>query len=189
MSGGTVGSRVYRALRKIAIAVLGRSPRAMAVARALVPRRGARRVGRRGGSSGVRLNIRAGRYVDDSARQELPIVVIVATGDRAADAERLAASVERAQVLTGSFRPLFVIDHGWFTPFRTRGYAVEHVMSESAFAAVRPHDLYSDYVFRRVASVTRSYGARSVVPVADDGVLDPESLRLIGAVAPSGARD
>lgn len=188
MSGRPVGSGAYRAVRGLAVRVLGRWPPAMAAARALLPRGRGRRLSQRVGSGGVRLNIRAGRFMDDEARRQLPIVVIVATGRGSANAERLAATVERAQVLAGSFRPLFVIDHGMFAPFRMRGFAVEHVMSESAFAAVRPHDSYAEYVYGRVASITRSYGARSVVPVDAGGLSDPESLRLIGAVGPSGPR-
>lgn len=179
-------STAYGTLRRTVVRVLRRLLRAVGVARALVADELAELEGRRNGS---RLDIRAGRYVDDRARRDLPIVVIVATGSESVDCDGLAAAVEQAQVLTGSFRPLFVVDHGAFAPFRARGFAVEHVMSESSFTAVRPHDTYADYLYRRVASITRSYGAQSVVPLNAGDQLDPRSLCLIGAVPPSRPRD
>lgn len=130
------------------------------------------------------VDIRPGRMVTGETQgRRLPVVVVVAVGLGPGDAERLAAAIERAQLTTGTFRPLAVIDTGDLGAFRARGYAVEAVMSESVFARVNPHEAWSEYLFERVTVIASGYGARSVVPV-DPASLDrlPDHvLRLVGA--------
>lgn len=129
------------------------------------------------------LGFRAGRYFGDRGGRSLPIVVVVSTGLQDADAERLARTVEYAQVVTGSFRPLFVIDRGEFGPFRARGYIVERVMRPDELAAVNPADSYPEYLFDRVTAIAREYGAKSVVPLPAGALAETDAvlLRLIGA--------
>jgi hypothetical protein len=126
------------------------------------------------------LDIHPGRFFAQDKGRQLPVVVVVATGMDVGDAERLAAAVERAQFLTGSFRPLFVVDSAEFAPFRTRGYAVERVMPVAAYAEVSPHDSYAEYLYGRVSSVARGYRAASVVPMPAQLIEDDLMLRLIG---------
>lgn len=132
------------------------------------------------------LDIRPGRmFIGEKQGRRLPVVVVAALGLELGDAERLAERLERAQLTTGTFRPLVVIDTGELAPFRRRGYAVEAVMSRSSYERVNPHDAYTEYVYERVSELSAEYGARAVVPV-NHATLEhmPDSvLRLIGAVA------
>lgn len=133
----------------------------------------------------IPLDIRPGRmFYGDVQGRSLPIVVVVCLGMRQGDAEELAAAVERAQLTTGSFRPLFVVDGGELAPFRTRGYAVEALMDRETYARLNPHDAHTEYVFERVAAVCAAYRARAVVPLSPAGLAaTPDHvLRLIGAV-------
>lgn len=129
-------------------------------------------------------DIRPGRFFPDGQGRKLPIVVLVATGLQAGDAERLVHEVEIAQMTTGTFRPLFVVDTSELRPFRDRGYAVEHVMTQEGYAAVNPHDSYVEYLFSRTTAICRAYGAHAVVPLppGDPTALSRPVLRLIGAL-------
>lgn len=138
-------------------------------------------------SSGRRatLDIRPGRMFHGATQgRRLPIVVVVCLGTGPGDAELLAAAVERVQLTTGSFRPLFVVDGAELSPFRTRGYAVEAVMDRDAYARVNPQDAHSEYVFERVSAICAAYGARGVVPITPAALTaTPEHvLRLLGAI-------
>jgi hypothetical protein len=137
------------------------------------------------------LRIRPGRYFPTGAARRLPIVVVVATGLRDGEAEELAREFEYAQMMTGSFRPLFVIDSGDFAPFRRRGYVVERVMNAQELASLNPRDAYGEYLFSRISTISRGYRAVSVVPYASGSldVLRGPLLRLIGAVPPKMSRE
>lgn len=128
------------------------------------------------------LDIRPGRFFEPGRGRTLPVVVFVATGLSAGDAEVLAREVEAAQFTTGSFRPLFVVDGSEMRPFRSRELAVEHVVPREQFEATNPYDSWNEYLFDRVASIARSYRATSVVPLPPGGVasVPPEVLRLAG---------
>lgn len=133
----------------------------------------------------VPLDIRPGRYFLHGKGRRLPIVVVVSTGADQNHAERLCSAIEHAQFTTGSFRPLFIVDVNNFEPFRKRGYAVERLMSADEYRQVNPHDSYSEYLFSRVATIARRYGASAVVPLpAELPLPDPPLLRLIGALVP-----
>jgi hypothetical protein len=137
------------------------------------------------------LRIRPGRYFPPGVGRRLPIVVVVATGLRDGEAEELAREFEYAQMMTGSFRPLFVIDSGDFGPFRRRGYVVERVMSEKELAKTNPEDAYGEYLFSRLSTITSAYRAVSVVPFASGSldILKGPLLRLIGTVPPKMSRE
>lgn len=137
-------------------------------------------------TAGGPLGIRPGRTLTGRAARTLPVVVIVATQLGPGDADRIARRVEHAQMMTGSFRPLFVIDNADFAPFRSRGFVVERVMRAEELASFNPDDSHAEYVFSRVRAIARDYGASSVVPLTPDALDSlPQSLtRLIGAVEP-----
>jgi hypothetical protein len=128
------------------------------------------------------MDIRPGRFFEPGRGRTLPVVVFVATGLAAGDAEVLAREVEAAQFTTGSFRPLFVVDGAEMRPFRSRELAVEHVMPRGQFEVTNPYDSWNEYLFDRVASIARSYRATSVVPLPPGRAvaLPPELLRLAG---------
>lgn len=111
------------------------------------------------------LKIRAGRYFTDKKARRLPIVILVATGLREEDAEALAREIERAQLMTASFRPVFVIDSADFTPFRRRGYVVERVMPADEFRSIAPTHAYLEYLTTRLETVLREYRAISIIPI------------------------
>lgn len=130
------------------------------------------------------MRIRAGRHLTSSRARRLAIVVIVASGLGDGAAEDLAQDVERTQLSTRSFRPLFVIDSADFAPFRRRGYVVERVMPAEELAAVNPGDDYDEYLYSRVSAVARIYRAAAVVPIPAGGLDDWRGplVRLIGAI-------
>jgi hypothetical protein len=133
------------------------------------------------------MGFRPGRYFADDGARRLPVVVIVATGMGEGDAETLAREFEHAQMMTGSFRPLFVIDNADFTPFRSRGFVVERVMRADELRVANPHDSHGEYLFSRLRSITRDYGAVSVVPIPPGAAdsLKGTMARLVGALAPA----
>lgn len=139
--------------------------------------------------AGYQMSLRPGRYFADAEARTLPIVVIVATGLRPGDTELLAQEFERAQLLAGSFRPLFVIDTAEFGPIRSRGYVVERVMRPDELAAVNPRDSYGEYLFTRLSSIVHDYGAASVVPLppGNPAALSGPLSRLVGAIDPPRA--
>lgn len=174
-------SAYYRA-RTAAVRALRRIPGIRAAARAVM----ADELGGMRSRAAVRemaapLDIRPGRFFAEQKGRTLPVVVFVATSIAAGDGEKLAAAVEQAQYLTGSFRPLFVIDAGQFGPFRARGFAVEYVMAREAYLRVNPADSYPEYLLARVSSIARAYRAASVVPLRPDALPDSVQLRLVGA--------
>lgn len=130
------------------------------------------------------MRIRAGRHFTDSRARRLPIVVIVALGLADGAAEDLAQGVERTQLSTRSFRPLFVIDSTEFAPFRRRGYVVERVMPADELAAVNPGDDYDEYLYSRVSTIARMYRVASVVPVLPGSLDDLRGslIRLVGTI-------
>jgi len=131
------------------------------------------------------LDIRPGRmFWGDLQGRRLPIVVVVAVGLEPGNGETLALEIEQAQLATGTFRPLVVVDGGELAPFRRRGFAVEAVMSEDAYAQVNPQDAWSEYLFERVNAIVRAYGATSVVPWTATGWQGTPRhvLRLLGAL-------
>jgi hypothetical protein len=169
----------YRALRARAASTLRRSSLALRVAHMVAG--STKKSGQR-----TAMSFRPGRYFAGESARRLPVVVIVATGLGEEDTEGLAREIERAQMLAGSFRPLFVVDTAQFSPFRSRGYAVERVMTAGELAAANPLDSYGDYLFDRVRSIARDYSASSVVPIPAEsaGAMHGLTARLVGAVAP-----
>jgi hypothetical protein len=130
------------------------------------------------------MGIRPGRHLTAAEARELPIIIIVAEGLGDGGAEKLAGEIEKIQLSTRSFRPLFVIDNADFAPFRQRGYVVERVMPAAELDAVNPGDDHGEYVRSRVAAISRSYRAASVVPIpatGPDDVRDP-LMRLAEAI-------
>lgn len=182
------GGRLRRAGRRVlavpqvrrrAIALADRMPALRSVGNAVL--------GPTGKSTKRRtLDIRPGRmFTGEKQGRRLPIVIIVALELQPGDAVRLAERVERAQLTTGTFRPLVVVDTGELGPFRTRGYAVETLMPRTSYERVNPHDAHTEYVYERVRQLSVDYGARAVIPMdrsALDQMPDPV-LRLIGAIA------
>ena len=131
------------------------------------------------------LDIRPGRmFWGDLQGRQLPILVVVAVGVAPGDGEQLAEEVEQAQLATGTFRPLIVTDSNQLAPFRLRGQAVEAVMAQSVYARINPQDAWSEYLFERVNSIVKAYGAQSVVPWTANGWQDTPRyvLRLLGAL-------
>lgn len=166
----------YRQLRRMLLRALRRSPAAVRVARLLTDDEV---------TDHRPMGIRPGRYFDGVDARALPVVVIVATGLHDGDAERLAHEFERAQMMTGTFRPLFVIDSAELGPFRRRGYAVEHVLRPEELGELCPGDSYSEYLFMRVQSIARRYGASSVVPLPSGApaALSGPMARLVGVTS------
>lgn len=128
------------------------------------------------------VDIQPGRFYEPGRGRTLPIVIFVSTGMAEGDSEELARKVELAQVMTGSFRPLFVVDSSELRPFRTRQHAVEHIMPREEFEALNRHDSWTEYLHERTASIARAYRATSVVPLPRGGVgqVSDEMLRLVG---------
>lgn len=115
--------------------------------------------------------------------RDWPLVVVVALGLETGSTEIVADAVERAQLTSGRFRPIFLVDSGELGPFRQRSYAVETVMTRSTYARVNPQDSYGDYLADRTLSIVTSYGARSVVPVSVAALragFPSDELRLMG---------
>ncbi|WP_129662637.1 hypothetical protein [Phytoactinopolyspora endophytica] len=169
----------YRVARRVAGRLLRRSPVAMRVARRLAG------TGKAGSSAGgTSMGFRPGRYFVQDGARKLPVVVIVATGLGEGEAEGLAREFEYAQMMTGSFRPLFVIDSADFAPFRGRGYVVERVMRAEELSAASPGDSHSEYIFSRLRSIASDYGASSIVPLPEGtaGALRGPTARLVGAL-------
>ncbi|NEE01445.1 hypothetical protein [Phytoactinopolyspora halotolerans] len=172
----------YRAARRLAGRALRRSDLAMRIARRLSGSAAPRTSGQHRSMA-----FRPGRYfVQDGARR-LPVVVVVATGLTDGEAERIAREFEYAQMMTGSFRPLFVIDSADFAPFRSRGYVVERVMRAHELAVASPGDSYGEYLFSRLRSIASDYGAASIVPLPEGSAatLRGSTARLVGALAPA----
>lgn len=168
----------YPPVRRRAAAIAERFPAARSLGNAVL---GAPPAGRKKLRT---MDIRPGLMFTEVQGRRLPIVVVVCTGTAPGDTERLADTVERAQLTTGTFRPLFVVDSGELAPFRRRSYAVEAVMPEAAYRALNPHDAYSEYLYTRVTDIATAYGTRSVVPLTPDvlDALPPHVLRLLGAI-------
>jgi hypothetical protein len=164
------------AVRRIAGIARGRSLRAVRLAGSAAS--AAASIGRQP------MRIRAGRHFIDSRARRLPIIVIVASGLGDGAAEDLAQEVERTQLSTRSFRPLFVVDSADFAPFRRRGYVVERVMPVDELAAVNPGDDYDEYLYSRVSAIARLYHVASVVPVPSGSLdnLRGSLIRLVGTI-------
>lgn len=165
-----------RAMRRVAGIARGRSIRTVRLAGSAAS--AAASIGRQP------MRIRAGRHFTDRRARRLPIVVIVAAGLSDGAAEDLAREVERTQLSTRSFRPLFVIDSADFAPFRRRGYVVERVMPAGELAAVNPGDDYDEYLYSRVSAIARLYQVASVVPVPSGSLdnLRGSLIRLVGTI-------
>jgi hypothetical protein len=131
------------------------------------------------------LDVRPGRmFVGGVQGRALPIVVIVAVDLPAGAGEDLAREVEHAQLGSGTFRPVVVIDSGDLAAFRRRGHVVEAVMPRATFEQVNPQDSWSEYLYERVNAIVAAYGATSVVPWTTEGwARTPRHvLRLMGAL-------
>jgi len=180
-----LGRRVLTvpSVRRVGLAVARRSPGLKGFTqRALGVRAGAWRTG--GATGQARIDIRSGAMHLPGQGSHWPIVVVVCLGLAPGDTQVLAAAVERAQLTSGRFRPLFLVDSGELAAFRSRSYAVETVMPRSMYARVNPHDSYAEYVYERTRSIVAAYGARAVVPVSMEalGSMPTMVLRLIGAL-------
>lgn len=127
-------------------------------------------------------DIHPGRFFELGRGRTLPIVLFVATGMAEGGSDEIARRVELAQAMTGSFRPLFLVDGTELRPFRIRQYAVERIMPREEFEALNPYDSWAEYLYERTASIARSYRATSVVPLPCGGAerVPDEMLRLVG---------
>jgi hypothetical protein len=166
-------------VRRWGKATAARSPQVAQLARRMLGTAG----GRTGPGFVPRIDIRGGHMMLDTQRGRWPIVVVVALGLQPGDTEAVADLVERAQLTSGRFRPLFLVDSGELGPFRARSYAVETVMRPETYARVNPQDSYAAYVYERTESICAAYGVRAVVPLSREAVLagDVATVRLIGA--------
>jgi hypothetical protein len=167
-------------VRRWGKAAAERSPRVKSLGRRVL---GAPDKKRRPSPAKPKIDIRGGHMMLDTQRGRWPIVVVVALGLQPGDTEAVADLVERAQLTSGRFRPLFLVDSGELGPFRARSYAVETVMRPDTYARVNPQDSYAAYVYERTESICAAYGVRAVVPLSREAVLagDVTTVRLIGA--------
>jgi len=169
-------------VRRAGVAVARRSPALKSLGRRALGVRAGTSTKKRAGKP--RIDIRSGNMHLPGQGSRWPIVVVAALGLAPGDTERLAATVERAQLTSGRFRPLFLVDSGELAPFRSRNYAVETVMAQAMYARVNPQDSYAEYVYERTASIVSAYGARSVVPMSMETLdsMPGTVLRLMGAL-------
>lgn len=186
MSAGRRVQRVARralafpAARRVVVAVGRRAPRVKDAAKVLL---GVEAGGSRHLHGKPRVDIRGGHMLLPHQGRRWPIVLVVALGLEPGDTEVVADAIERVQLTTGRFRPLFLVDSGQLGPFRSRSYAVETVMPRAMYARVNPQDSYGDYLADRTLSIVQTYGVRSVVPVSVAALRDgvrPDELRLLG---------
>jgi len=172
----------YPSIRRVAVGVGRRAPGLKELGRSVV--------GTQAGTSSKKrrfkrpaIDIRGGHMLLEHQGQYWPIVVFVALDLEPGDTELVADAVERAQLTSGQFKPLFLVDSGQLGPFRSRSYAVETVMPRAMYARVNPQDSYGDYLAERTSSIVTAYGARSVVPLSIASVragIAPDELRLVG---------
>lgn len=172
----------YPRVRAAAVAVGRRFPAAKQLGRRVL---GIRAGSERFGSGGARIDIRGGLMTLAAQSRTWPIVVFAALDLSPGDTEVVADAVERAQLTSGRFKPLFLVDSGELAPFRVRNYAVETVMAERMYTLVNPQDSYPEYVYERTESIAAAYGVRAVVPLSIEALrAQPTTylLRLVGAL-------
>ncbi|GEK17148.1 hypothetical protein CPE01_08810 [Cellulomonas persica] len=170
----------FPAARRVVVAVGRRAPRVKDAGKVLL---GVEAGGSRHLHGKPRVDIRGGHMLLPHQGRRWPIVLVVALGLEPGDTEVVADAIERVQLTTGRFRPLFLVDSGQLGPFRSRSYAVETVMPRAMYACVNPQDSYGDYLADRTQSIVHAYGVRSVVPVSVAALRDgvrPDELRLLG---------
>jgi hypothetical protein len=129
--------------------------------------------------------LKAGRFVPAKVADELPVSLVVMPGGDAESVSLMIRTIAEQQMLVGGFKPVFLIDHAAFVPFRSAGYVVEHLVPRAEWARRPWSTPWGDYVAVRVAQCRSTYQPDVTVILPPGAVVDRE---LLGALLGPAAR-
>lgn len=103
----------------------------------------------------------AGNVVGGLGLDSLPVVVVNLVGADPDAVPGLVEQVAQEQVLTGGFRPVFLIDGDYFAEIRQYAYPVDHVVPQSDWSEEMGD--WEGYVVDRLRLMRRSYSAVALI--------------------------
>ena len=159
----------YRWLRRNAVGRIRRSETAREVVN---------RVFAGSGSGSRRIPRRfphAGNLLDGLGVDQLPVAVISLIGVPNEKVGEVIDDIARLQILSASFRPVFVMDCPKLDSPRRYGYVAELLIAPSEWAF--PDIRWSSYAAERLSDIVQRYEASIAVTVPPSGMT--ESVRLM----------
>lgn len=128
-------------------------------------------------------DLAAGNLLGGVGTETLPVVLVLLIERPLDDVASVVQEVAELQVLTASFRPLFVIDTQAFAAVRRFGYPVELVISRADWNDARAEwndaaGSWDTYLRQRLASIVKRYRTSGAVR-ATSGTLDPIDRALL----------
>ena len=124
----------------------------------------------------------AGNVIGGLGLDNLPVVVVNLVGADPDAVPGLVEAVAQEQVLTGGFRPVFLIDGDYFAEIRQYDYPVDHVIPKASWPGASED--WERYVVDRLRQMRRSYSAIALVDPIRAG--DTAMLFLSTLDAPQG---
>jgi hypothetical protein len=136
---------------------------------------------------GAPMGLRAGRAFGPGEGDDLPVVLVACLGPDDDALARAVRELATVQLSIGGFRPVLVTDAAGFAAVRRAGYAVEHLIAPSDWAARDGTASWSDYAVARLARLRADYGNASLISMPASGS-DRELLAALLLDASSQAR-
>lgn len=103
----------------------------------------------------------AGNVIAGQGLDNLPVILVNLVGAHGHDVPDLVEEVAQEQLLTGGFRPVFLIDGDYFSIIRQYGYPVEHVIDRNSWS--EEAGSWQEYLAQRLRQMRRVYSASGMV--------------------------
>jgi hypothetical protein len=113
-------------------------------------------------------SVTPGDLLSGHGAQLLPVIAFDLTGMAEPDLHSAVESIAAHQLITGSFKPVFLIDRPEFGPMRTYGYLAELLIAPDEWRG--DPSSRSAYVRRRLDSILQAYACAELVRVSGDGL-------------------
>lgn len=124
-----------------------------------------------------------GRLVAGHGTDRLPVIAFDLTGMSEDQIRCAVESTAAHQLITGSFKPVFVMDRPEFSATRAYGYLAELVVAPEEWRGDQA--ARTDYLRRRLDSILAAYGCAAVIRPRADGLGEVGRLLIERVVASS----
>lgn len=132
-------------------------------------------------------SVTAGRLLVGDGIDRLPVIAFDLTGMSGDQMHRAVESTAAHQLITGAFKPVFIMDQPEFGATRAYGYLAELLVAADEWRADQA--ARADYLRRRLDSILSAYGCVAVIRPSADGLGEVSRVLIERIVAGSTKRD
>jgi hypothetical protein len=127
---------------------------------------------------GIPVDVSAGALLGGLGTEQLPVALVLLVGTPPDAVGAVVQEVAELQVLSASFRPVFVLDSPTFGPVRRYGYPVELVIRRDEWTD--PATSWEEYLTMRITSIQNHFQSTGMVRVGPQGLDEVDRAVLSG---------